>query len=56
MGFELTTNSIHDKFQKGDAQIKKGDELGYFQFGGSSIIVAFLEGRVKFDQDISDLS
>ncbi|KAF9775802.1 hypothetical protein IL306_006071 [Fusarium sp. DS 682] len=47
---------IHDKFQKSNAKIKKGDELGYFQFGGSSIIVAFLEGRIKFDQDISELS
>jgi hypothetical protein len=47
MVFELTANSIHDEFQKGGAQIKKGDELGYFQF---------VEGRVKFDQDISELS
>ncbi|KFA53537.1 hypothetical protein S40293_09879 [Stachybotrys chartarum IBT 40293] len=38
------------------ADVKKGEELGYFQFGGSSIIVAFEEGRVVFDQDLVHLS
>ncbi|KAJ4185624.1 hypothetical protein NW767_012833 [Fusarium falciforme] len=47
---------IHEKFRKGDAGIKKGDELGYFQFGGSSIIVAFQEKRIEFDQDLTELS
>jgi phosphatidylserine decarboxylase len=52
----LTPFRIHDQWQKKGAKIKKGDELGYFQFGGSSIIVAFSPGRIEFDQDLLDLS
>lgn len=37
-------------------EIHKGEELGYFQFGGSSIIVAFQKGRVLFDKDLLSLS
>ncbi|KAF6515771.1 hypothetical protein HZS61_004512 [Fusarium oxysporum f. sp. conglutinans] len=47
---------IHEQFQKGGVQVKKGDELGHFQFGGSSIIVAFQEERIKFDNDLLQLS
>lgn len=47
---------IHDKWKKVGAEVGKGDELGLFQFGGSSIIVAFQNGRIRFDQDLLDLS
>jgi phosphatidylserine decarboxylase len=47
---------IHEAYQKAGSRIEKGDELGYFQFGGSSIIVAFREGRIEFDKDLVDLS
>jgi phosphatidylserine decarboxylase len=47
---------IHDQFRTPGAQVKKGDELGIFQFGGSSIIVAFEKGRVEFDQDLLEMS
>lgn len=30
----------------------KGDESGYFQFGGSSIILLFKPGEIKIDADI----
>ncbi|OTA63315.1 putative phosphatidylserine decarboxylase [Hypoxylon sp. EC38] len=53
---DVGTVRIHEKFQKPRTQIKKGDEIGYFQFGGSSIIVAFQKGAIKFDQDLLDLS
>ena len=43
---------IHSEFQKPGTKIEKGDELGIFQFGGSSIIVAFQQGRIQFDEDI----
>lgn len=36
--------------------IMKGDEIGLFQFGGSSIIVAFQEGRINFDEDLLSIS
>jgi phosphatidylserine decarboxylase len=47
---------IHDQFRTPGARVKKGDELGIFQFGGSSIIVAFEKGRVEFDQDLLEMS
>lgn len=53
---DVGTVRIHEKFQKPGTQIKKGDEIGYFQFGGSSIIVAFQKGAIEFDQDLLDLS
>ncbi|KAI1463813.1 putative phosphatidylserine decarboxylase [Daldinia caldariorum] len=53
---DVGTVRIHDKFQKPGTEIKKGDEIGFFQFGGSSIIVAFQKGAIKFDQDLLDLS
>jgi hypothetical protein len=43
---------IHDKFQQPESEIEKGEELGLFQFGGSSIIVAFQHGRINFDDDL----
>lgn len=52
----LTICSIHEHFQKIGVQVKKGDELGHFQFGGSSIIVAFQEERINFDNDLLQLS
>lgn len=53
---DVGTVQIHTQWQKSGATIKKGDELGYFQFGGSSIVVAFQNGRIAFDQDLIDLS
>ncbi|KAH7161161.1 phosphatidylserine decarboxylase-domain-containing protein [Dactylonectria macrodidyma] len=47
---------IHERFQRPDAEVKKGDELGYFQFGGSSIVVAFQKNRIEFDNDLLELS
>ena len=37
---------------KPDSLIKKGDEKGYFEFGGSSIILLFERGRIRFDEDL----
>lgn len=36
--------------------IKKGEEIGIFQFGGSSIIVAFERDRIRFDEDLLAVS
>ncbi|KAL4805103.1 phosphatidylserine decarboxylase-domain-containing protein [Aspergillus unguis] len=49
---QVGTVEIHDKWQQPGEEIKKGDELGIFQFGGSSIIVAFQKGRIQFDEDL----
>ncbi|KAL1923445.1 uncharacterized protein VTP21DRAFT_8425 [Calcarisporiella thermophila] len=32
--------------------IKRTDELGYFAFGGSTLVVLFPPGRMKFDRDL----
>jgi phosphatidylserine decarboxylase len=34
------------------ALLQKGDELGMFQFGGSTVVVVFEAGRVVFDEDL----
>jgi phosphatidylserine decarboxylase len=33
-------------------QVKKGDELGYFAYGGSTVICVFPPGTISFDQDL----
>lgn len=35
---------------------EKGEEVGFFEFGGSSILVLFQEGRMRFDEDLVELS
>ena len=39
-----------------DAAVAKGDEKGYFRFGGSSTIVIFEPGRLVFDEDLVEQS
>jgi len=43
--------SIHETFQPNQFY-EKGDEKGYFSFGGSSIILLFEKGRIQFDEDL----
>ncbi|MEN8906802.1 MAG: phosphatidylserine decarboxylase [Clostridiales bacterium] len=46
-----SVGSIVSTYKK-DTIIKKGDEKGYFKFGGSTIILFIKEGKVKIDEDI----
>ncbi|KAG0129346.1 phosphatidylserine decarboxylase-domain-containing protein [Tuber indicum] len=41
---------------KAGQQVKRTDELGYFQFGGSTIVLLFESGRMVFDDDLVDNS
>jgi len=50
------TVKINESLRKAGTDIKKGDEIGLFQFGGSSIIVAFEKDRIKFDEDLLSVS
>ncbi|KAK5042857.1 hypothetical protein LTR84_012441 [Exophiala bonariae] len=50
------TVDINEKYQTVGYQIQKGEEVGLFQFGGSSIIVAFEKGRIEFDDDLLAVS
>ncbi|MFM7182187.1 MAG: phosphatidylserine decarboxylase [Verrucomicrobiales bacterium] len=47
--------SIRQTYQPG-AAVAKGDEKGYFAFGGSCVITIFQPGRVRFDSDLVSAS
>lgn len=39
-----------------DKTIKRTDEVGYFAFGGSTILVFYQPGKIKFDEDLVENS
>lgn len=41
--------------QEGE-EVKRAEELGYFKFGGSTIVLLFEEGKMVFDADMVDNS
>lgn len=41
---------------KAGSRVSRTDELGYFQFGGSTLVVLFQKGKVKFDEDLLENS
>jgi len=43
--------SIHFTVTEGQ-QVKKGDEMGYFAFGGSTVLLLFLPNSIVFDEDL----
>jgi phosphatidylserine decarboxylase len=43
--------SIRQTYHAGK-RVKKGDEKGYFEFGGSCIVLLFEQGRIVFDADL----
>jgi phosphatidylserine decarboxylase len=47
--------SIHQTFDPHEPHIK-GDEKGYFSFGGSSLVLLFEPSRIQFDQDLIEAS
>ncbi|CAG8470900.1 12620_t:CDS:2 [Racocetra fulgida] len=47
----LLVGSIKYTLKEGD-QVFKGDELGYFAYGGSTIICLWPKGEIKFDNDL----
>ncbi len=47
--------SIHQTFQA-HKMYEKGDEKGYFSFGGSCLILLFEPNRIRFDQDLLESS
>lgn len=44
------TGSIIQSYSPG--KIKKGNEKGYFAFGGSTVVLLFEENAIEFDQDL----
>lgn len=43
--------SITQTYMPGE-QVAKGEEKGYFAFGGSSVVILFEKNRMKFDSDL----
>ncbi|OAQ75427.1 phosphatidylserine decarboxylase [Purpureocillium lilacinum] len=37
-------------------QVKRAEELGYFKFGGSTVLLLFESGKMRFDDDLVDNS
>lgn len=37
-------------------EVKRAEELGYFKFGGSTLVLLFESGRMVFDDDLVDNS
>lgn len=42
--------------RKTGERVARAEELGYFKFGGSTILLLFEPGRMKYDQDLVDNS
>lgn len=47
---------FRETWKEKGSRIQKGEEIGVFQYGGSSIIVGFQNGRIQFDDDLLELS
>jgi phosphatidylserine decarboxylase len=46
-----SVGSIHQTYTP-DQPVKKGQEKGFFEFGGSCIVLFFEKGQVQFDDDL----
>lgn len=42
--------------RKEGEHVKRAEELGYFKFGGSTLVLLFEEGKMKFDDDLAENS
>ncbi|KAJ5749322.1 uncharacterized protein N7511_011018 [Penicillium nucicola] len=42
--------------RKAGEKVTRAEELGYFKFGGSTLLILFEEGKVNFDRDLVDNS
>jgi len=42
--------------RKAGERVRRAEELGYFKFGGSTVLVLFEPGRIVWDDDLIDNS
>ncbi len=47
----FTVGSIKQRYRPG-SRVGKGDRKGYFELGGSTMVLLFREGMIKLDQDL----
>ncbi|TFK39971.1 phosphatidylserine decarboxylase-domain-containing protein [Crucibulum laeve] len=52
IGALLVGSVIWTGGQKKGESIKRGEELGYFAYGGSTVVVVFPKGVIEFDSDL----
>ncbi|KAL6240233.1 hypothetical protein RBB50_012870 [Rhinocladiella similis] len=52
----VATIKFHENICGEGSRVVKGEELGWFEFGGSSILVVFESGRIHFDSDLIEAS
>jgi phosphatidylserine decarboxylase precursor len=48
--------NVNPQFKKEGAPFNKGDDAGYFAFGGSTTLLLFQPGSIELDQDLVDFS
>ncbi len=53
---EVGATNVGSIIQTGGGSVKKGDEKGYFEFGGSAILLLFEAGKIVFADDLVALS
>lgn len=56
VGAALVSSISFSDTVKPGVQLRKGDEHGYFQFGGSTIVLLFDSTRIVWDKDLIDSS
>jgi len=47
----VQVGSITKTVEEGD-RVEKGSEVGFFSYGGSTIVTVFQKGRIEFDEDL----
>ncbi|KZT02970.1 uncharacterized protein LAESUDRAFT_660698, partial [Laetiporus sulphureus 93-53] len=52
----MLVGSIHFTCPPQGRSVSRGDELGYFAYGGSTVVVLFPPGLIEFDQDLQHFS
>lgn len=47
----ICVGTVHQTYEPGK-KVSKGDEKGYFSFGGSCLVILFEKGSITFDEDL----
>lgn len=55
VGALLVGSIVYTDAEEGK-QLEKGQEMGYFQYGGSTVIVVFPKDKVEWDNDLLENS
>ncbi|KAI0073588.1 hypothetical protein K474DRAFT_1649364 [Panus rudis PR-1116 ss-1] len=56
IGAMLVGSIVWTKGKEKGSSVKRGEELGYFAYGGSTVVVLFPKGLIKFDDDLLENS